>query len=60
MKNKAEPKVVVHWRPIVGEPSVAYRRLVRLLLRRIEKPAGTHEAAGREGCKDENGRKVPD
>ena len=60
VKHKPQPKVVVNWHPIVGEPSTAYRRLCRLLFKKRGDAAGTHEAAGREECKDENEQKVPD
>ena len=41
MKNKLEPKVVVHWRPISGEPLPLWRKLwARLLINKKEAPPG--------------------
>ncbi len=55
MKDNSEPKVVVSWRPVVGEPSAAWRRLCLLLFRKRGKPTGTHETTGRELITREKG-----
>lgn len=55
-KNNPEVEVSVNWRPIVGEPSASYRRLCRLLFKKRENPAGTHETTGRELITREKGR----
>ena len=58
VKNKPEPKVVVSWRPIVGEPSAAWHRLWQLLGKGKEKPASTRQEGGDGGCKNGNGRHI--
>lgn len=54
MKHKLEPKVVVHWQPVAGEPSPLWRRLFEKLLadkprQVLQAPAQDALTAGDEG-----------
>ena len=55
MKNKLEPKIVVNWRPIVGEPSRLWVKLwARLVTNKKGTSPATHEAASDKKYEDEN------
>ena len=57
MKNNPEPKIVINWRPVRGEPSPSFRRLLaKLFAPREATQAGTGEATGNGECNDEQKR----
>ena len=60
MAPKHNPKVVVHWRQVRGEPSPIWRRLwAKLLADKKTSPTGVREADSYECGGDENKQNPP-